>query len=121
MKKLLLPLLILSFIISNAQSKSFKDVSIDDLLTETQLSSDNTDYVEMIWWMPTEYWKVIFSQDESTSQAEVDEIVSLIEDYVLIAAVKGKIGMFGGITFENEDAVREMLKVTYKDMNLNLL
>jgi len=121
MKKLLfiLSLLIVNF--SAGQSKAFSDISIDDLLTETQLSSDNTDYVEMIWWMPTEYWRTILSQDPSISQAEIDEIVALVEDYVFIAAVKGKIGMFGGVTFEKEDVVRKMLKVSYQDKPLNLL
>ena len=46
----------------NAQNKKFEEVSIDEFMTETQYGSDTSDTIDLIWWIPTEYWNVVFSQ-----------------------------------------------------------
>ncbi|TYA70009.1 hypothetical protein [Seonamhaeicola marinus] len=109
------------FQMSFSQRKDFKEVSIDQLITETQFSSDDTDSIELIWWMPTEYWDVVFSQDDTVSASEKEAIISLLKDYVAVIAVKGKIGLFGGITYSPKDAVEDAMKVKFKDEILELV
>ncbi|MBC2844197.1 hypothetical protein [Winogradskyella flava] len=102
----------------SGQNKKFEEVSIDDFLTETQYGSDNADTIDIIWWIPTEYWNVVFSQDPTTSISDTEDIVNLVKDYVFVMALKGKIGTFGGITYDDENIVREQLNVNYMNTDL---
>lgn len=106
---------------SQIKAKPYEKVSIDGFITETQFGSDATDQMELIWWMPTEYWDIVFSQDPTTSKSEKEAIIELVKDYVLVLAVKGKIGIFGGVTYETEESIKSMTKVTYKNEELILL
>jgi len=102
----------------NAQNKKFEEVSIDEFMTETQYGSDTSDTIDLIWWIPTEYWNVVFSQDPTTTERDTKEIVNLVEDYVFVMVLKGKIGTFGGITYDSESEVKELMKINYKDVDL---
>ncbi|ARV10040.1 hypothetical protein BTO05_10480 [Winogradskyella sp. PC-19] len=82
MKKLFISIFAtITFLFSvNSQEKDFEKVSIDKLISETQFSSDNMDYIEFVWWVPTEYWEVVFSQDPTTTDAQSQEIIKIIEE-----------------------------------------
>lgn len=104
-----------------AQKKALNQVSIDAFISETQYSSDNPDNIEMIWWLPTEYWNVVFSQDQTTSKADQDAIISMLKDFVVVVAIKGKVGMFGGITYETKEHIKAIINVSYKKEKLAMV
>jgi hypothetical protein len=103
------------------QAKNPGDVSLDALLTDTQYSSDNQDYLEMVWWLPTVFWEVSFAQDPSTSKADGQAVIDLFQGYELFAVVKGEIGAFGGITYTTLDDIKGMLSVTYEGQKLTMV
>ena len=122
MKKSILLLIILSCLSQlNAQNKKFEDVSIDALMSETQYGSDDPDRIDLIWWIPTEYWNVVFSQDPTTSQADTDEVIKLVGDYVFVMVLKGSIGTFGGITYDDEEQIKKQVSVIYKGTTLKIV
>ncbi|WP_299105898.1 hypothetical protein [uncultured Tenacibaculum sp.] len=96
-----------------AQRKDFADVNMDKLLEETQISSNSDANMELVWWIPTEYWQVAFSQDKSISKAEREMIINMIKEYVFVVFIKGEIGVFGGITYEDKELVRKNSNVFY--------
>lgn len=122
MNKLLL-FFVLSWMTSMAygQEKDPGDVSLDALLTETQFSSDDQDLLELVWWFPAAFWEVTFAQDPSTSKEEAQEIIDLFRGYELFAVIKGKIGIFGGVTYNSLDDVRDIFSVSYKGQELTLV
>lgn len=103
-----------------SQKKDFKNVSIDKLVSETQYSSDSTDDIDLIWWMPSEYWNVVFAQDNTVSKQESDAIVDLLKKYVTLIVVKGKVGLFGGVTYDSKDTIQSSLKVKLNKDELKL-
>jgi len=112
---------ILSVQSSFSQKKAFEEVSIDEIITETQYGSDSSDDLELIWWVPTEYWNIVFAQDNTASDAESEAIIEMVEDYVLVMAIKGKIGLFGGITYDTKETIQSILEVTYQGGKLRML
>lgn len=114
-------LFLLCFQISFSQKKDFKDVSIDALISDTQYSSDSADNVELIWWIPTEYWEVVFANDKTVSEIEKNGIIEMLKDYLVIISIKGKVGLFGGITYETKDALKSMSSISYKGDTLALV
>ncbi|MFD2726097.1 hypothetical protein [Hyunsoonleella rubra] len=121
MKKIVIVLItFLTFQFSFSQKKEFENVSLDKLITETQYSSDSTESIDLIWWIPTEYWNVVFSQDKTVSKSESEAIINLLKNYVTIIAVKGKVGLFGGVTYASKDSIQSSLKVKFKTEELQL-
>jgi hypothetical protein len=104
-----------------SQAKPIEQVSFDRFTTETQYSSDNMDFVEMIWWLPTEFWKIIYSHDPSIGQDEIDEIVSLVDNYVIAIVIKGKIGMFGGVNYQSYEDLKSHVQVKYNNELLKIV
>ncbi|MDO1501779.1 hypothetical protein Q2T40_16720 [Winogradskyella maritima] len=121
MKHIFIVSLALLSLCAVAQQKPNNEVSLDALTTETQFSSDSPDLVEFIWWIPNEFWEASFSQDPSISASEAQEIVSLVEDYTIVIALKGKIGVFGGINYEDVDHIQKEFTVTYNGTDLRLI
>ncbi|MFT5750816.1 MAG: hypothetical protein ACI828_000546 [Flavobacteriales bacterium] len=106
------------------QKRDLKEVDLDAMLDETQFASDHEDYVDLIWWIPMEYWKAVYAQDSSIPIDEAKEMTALLENYDIVAAVRGKIGYFGGVTFQDEVSIRKDLifeydGITYDPMDNN--
>ena len=53
-----------------------------------------------------EYWNVVFADDPTMSASQIEEILSVLDRYVVIVAVSGKVGTFGGITYADESVIR---------------
>lgn len=115
-------LLIILFITisSFSQIKDFKNVNIDDLIEELQVMRNSND-IEMVWWMPKEYWEVIFAQDETVNEREAKEIMSLLEDYTYVIIIKGKVGLFGGITYASKEDIINQTKIYYNGDMLKMI
>lgn len=118
MRKTILLILIFSSLSVFSQEKELKQVSLDKFLTEIQFSSDNPDAMEMVWWIPSEFWEVSFSQDNTVSDEDIKALKDVLNGYELFAVVKGKIGYFGGITYEPLEEILKQLKITYKENEL---
>ena len=103
------------------QRRDLKEVDLDAMLDETQFASDDEDYIDLIWWIPMEYWKAVYAQDPSIPQDEADEMISILKNYDIVAAVRGKIGYFGGVTFQDEISIREQLVFKYDDVTYDPL
>lgn len=101
--------------------KKPKDVSIDDFTSETQFTSEQTDQVDLIWWIPKEYWEVIFANDETVSNEESKAIVDLLQNYLVLMVVKGKVGIFGGVTYDSKEHMKAITKVIYKTVPLEMV
>ena len=99
-------------------SQKKKIIDVDDFIEETQFSNGDDNVVEMIWWIPKEYWELVFSKEQSVSDEETKQIVELLEDYAVVLAVKGKVGLFGGITYKSREEIISTFKIHY---NGNLL
>ena len=122
MKYLLFILIAITFnSVATSQIKPIEEVSLDNLITETQLSKDANDEIEIVWWLPTVYWETVFSQDPMTSKEESEEIIGLLKNYILIIVIKGKVGMFGGVTYEDRSKIEEVFSVAYNDSDLDIV
>jgi hypothetical protein len=93
-----------------AQSRLQHKVDLNALIEETQLSSNDPNAVDIIWWIPPEYWEASFQEDETMSEEEIASIISVLKEYNLLGVVKGKIGLFGGITYEDKDELYENIR-----------
>ena len=116
MKKPVLLLALASlFIFKGAAFAQDHEVDLNQLTNETQIMSDDPDLMQMVWYIPIEYWKAVFDQDPSISAADAREVIKALEQYELFSIVDGEIGVFGNIKYRSERDIRSSLKLTGPD------
>lgn len=121
MKNIFIVALLLVTLQSAAQmAKDPKDIKLEDLIAETQVSNEDPDTMDLIWWLPIEFWKASFAQDPSTTAEDLNNITDLFEGYELFALMKGKIGPFGGITYKPLEDILENVKIIYDGEELQI-
>ena len=74
-----------------------RKVDINALVQETQKMSDRSGEMTLIWWIPEEFWQASFQQDPNMTAAQTEEFIKVLRPYMLIVAVDGNIGSFGGV------------------------
>src|SRR5210317_1760883 len=88
-----------------------RKVDINALVQETQKMSDTSGEMTLIWWIPEEFWRASFEQDPNMTAAQTEEFVKILRPYMLIVAVDGNIGTFGGVTYKSETTIRGSIQV----------
>ena len=85
------------------------EVNIDQLITETQLSNGDPDDMNLVWWIPIEFWKAVFESEPSMTQDQINETIEVLKPYSMFAIVLGKIGPFGGVTYTKVGEIKQNL------------
>jgi hypothetical protein len=80
---------------TNAFGQNFKEVNFTEFIRETQQWNKENNRLQMVWWLPAEYWKVSLSQTNTVSSEAGNRILAMIKDYVLICT--------GDMTLQNAD------------------
>ena len=83
-----------------------QEISLNDLLNETQKMSEKSGEMTLVWWVPEEYWRVSLAQDPTVTETQVAQIIESLRPYTVFFAVSGTMGPFGGLTFKTEPELR---------------
>ncbi len=83
--------------------------SVQALVAETQRTSENPKRVELVWWIPVEFWRLTMISNPSVSKDQIEQVVRVLSSYTLIAVADGDIGPFGGVTWTTEETLRSRL------------
>ena len=95
------------------ERKDLADVNSADLTTQTQQMSSENRILDMVWWIPVEFWETVLRQDPGVSRAEADAMLDVMRPFFLVVVVQADISQFGGFSFIPEDRIRSGLQVTY--------
>lgn len=87
------------------------NIDIDELIAETQISSNESDKIEIIWWIPVEFWEGIFDAEESMTEMQKKEMIKVLKPYSIFAIVVGTIGPFGGVTYTSLEQMEKTVKL----------
>ena len=90
------------------------EVNANTLVEETQEISDSPDKMELVWWMPPQFWERALLDADMTATEQRD-MVDLFRKYVVVAVVKGEMGDFGMKGFSGEDELRAQLRLVDAD------
>ncbi|GAB3089451.1 hypothetical protein [Lysobacter terrae] len=86
-------------------------VKVNELTQDLQRTSQSAESLDLIWWIPVEFWDVVLANEKGMDEKTRREFSDLFRSYTVVAAVKGTIGSFGVSTFESEADLRAKLRV----------
>jgi len=98
-----------------AERKAPQDINSVDLTTETQQLSNENRVLDMVWWIPAEFWEAVLLQDPSVTAAQAEDMLRVMRPYFLIVVVQADISPFGSFNFIEEPRIKRGLDVTYVD------
>jgi hypothetical protein len=100
---------------SAADTPAAAPIDINHLMSDTQISSGGGRTVDLVWWVPEEFWTASFQDDTSMTEAQKQSFVKMLRPYTLVAVVRGTIGDFGTITYLDEKDIRAGLRLIGTD------
>jgi hypothetical protein len=100
---------------SNAQKK-IADIDFSKLMKDITVTKAGTAEMECSIWMPTIYWKIVARDNPSMPADAVEQIISIVDDYVIICFVKAKMNE-KTLSFVpmQESAIRKKLVLEFND------
>jgi hypothetical protein len=87
------------------------DISIMDLMRDTQQWNKRDDKMSLTWWIPTEYWRISIKGNPQIPPETIDHIENLFRDYVIVWACDLKINAFGTMTFTKEEDIAKTIAI----------
>jgi len=96
-KKKIIALFFLSTIVVLSQEK---DVDLMDLIKEIQQVKKVESNMKMVWWIPTEYWRISTKGSPLVTEEGMKQLTEIVEPFTIIAALDGDIGI-GNLNYKD--------------------
>ncbi len=111
LRSITLLLFFLVFTVSASVANSSTKIDLNELIKETQKSTDSIDELLMVWWIPTEFWRSAAEQNPSSTPEQIEELVNLLNNYTIVLVIKSKIGILGAMIFTPRNEIAEELSM----------
>ena len=69
--------------------------NVQDIVRETQRMSMADGRVEMVWWIPTQFWEESLKTSPMVTDAARQQVVAAMADYTVIAVMSARTGVGG--------------------------
>jgi hypothetical protein len=93
-------------------------INVNELVSELQKTSQDPDSVDLVWWIPEQFWAAAMAQDKNPDPRATKELTEVFRRNVLVATLKGEMGVMGIGDFESEEVLRGKLRVLGPDGKL---
>ena len=111
--------IVVLLIFGSINSSFAQDIKVDinALIQETQKMSQSQHEMTLVWWIPEDFWRVNFEQNPNITKAQTEEFIKLLRPYIIVVAVDGEIGNFGGVSYESESTIRNSIRLIDNQRN----
>ncbi len=110
-------LLLLCLSVQAAERLPIDKVDSNILTQETQKSDGADNAMDLVWWIPVEFWEAALSGNPAITPQQVAEVVETLRPYSVIAVVQADISNQGAFHFFDEKKVTAGLRVEYRPAN----
>src|SRR5689334_2104570 len=93
-----------------------EEIDLSTVIKETQQSANESGYVGLVWWIPTEYWEISLVK-AGLSEDKAKERYAPLKKYTVVAAGLGKMGI-GNINWVPETDIRDNLRLRDSEGNM---
>jgi hypothetical protein len=90
---------------------------LTQVMSDFMRMSNANGELNLIWWIPEEFWRVSAASNSNVSQSQIDMVIKLVHPYTIVAVASGKTRPFTTPTYRTEAEVRELVRL--KDSSRN--
>jgi len=94
---------------------SLRAVEIQNLIQDTQKMTQKGETTNMVWWIPTEFWKESLNQSPGLTPKQIDDFIETLEDYTTFVVVNMNAGPIGGMKFRQRDEIETKISLKVND------
>lgn len=108
------------FILTGWQGAAAQDQRIDvnELVQETERASTVAGELNLVWWLPEEFWKASVAANPNVTPEQLELILKAVRPYFIVGVANGKMASMGTVTYRTEDEIRGIVQL--KDDGGNL-
>ena len=112
----ILPAVMLAFSLGALEKKSPEKIDLEQLTEETLLdASRNKDHIAFVWYIPSEYWNAVISQNHEMGQLEKVRAKLTMNTLTVIAVVQGDVPPAGPVHYYEKAFLQDNLTFTRID------
>lgn len=111
--------LLLAFSAHAIERKPIAQVDTNTLATDLQAVDAGDRKLDLIWWIPVEFWEATFRQNQDLPEAQADEILGILRNHSVLAVVQADISTIGAFHFFEKETVMNGLKIEAIDAGGN--
>jgi hypothetical protein len=93
-------------------------IDLQALVRDTQVMRQTGTTMDMVWWMPTEFWRASFSSNAAMSSKQVDELVGMVDDYIVLSIIESNIGTLGVLSSTPREDLEKKVVLVVGDKEL---
>lgn len=93
------------------ERKPLTEVDLNALTNETQVMGGDTRSLDLVWWIPLEFWEATFRQSGDLPPEQVDELLGVLQHSSVLAVVQADVSTFGAFRFYDKEKVMSGLRI----------
>lgn len=107
----------LAFVLCGERAASAQDQKLDvsEIARETQRISTEGGELNVVWWLPEEFWATSVAANTSVKPAQAQLFIKFVHPYLIMGVVSGKILTLGPPTYRTEAEIRGLIKLKDSD------
>jgi hypothetical protein len=90
-------------------------LEVVEIARETQKFSAEGGELNIIWWLPQEFWTTSIAENTNMKPAQIEMLTKFVHPYLIVGVVSGKISTFGPPIYRTESEIRALIRL--KDNN----
>jgi len=93
-------------------------LEVTEITRETVKVSNEAGEMNLVWWLPDEFWKASVAANPSATPAQLEIFLKVVHPYFIVGVGSGKLGSFGAITYRNEAEIRGLVQLKDNEGNI---
>jgi hypothetical protein len=98
-----------------------EEPNLQKIVQETQRFRQSKSDIDMVWWIPNEYWEVSLKTDARMTPEAQKEFIGVIDKYLVFAVLEGRIGLGGSLTGTSKEELEGKITVLVQGKKLTPL
>jgi len=99
------------------RGRPLSDIDIVAMVAETQKQSPDPDVMDLVWWLPLEFWQASMAQEGSLTEKDLQDVAEVLSPYTMVSVAFGALGPFGGVTWLDPELLRQKTVLVDADGN----
>lgn len=112
MKYVTLSLYLAVLVFGTVSSSPSEAADVQEIIAETQRMSGAPRTTDLVWWIPTEFWRASLANDPSATPELLASFDTTLRPYLMFAVVHGKVGPFGGVNWTSKGKLLPTINMT---------